>query len=483
MAERKELMRDLGAIRGKMAEIDAAILTAEAASEDTSALDIEFKAFDKQRLAIQRSIARKESLDDDMDEETKDVGEDDEDDDKKDDEKKAKKAKSKSLATPHISRNEFRSKLTPAQRIGAYFWGKAASKSLGDRHAYDTIVKVWGDVAIAKAAVGAMDTTIPTIVQDASQVVIDILSTKSVVRASGARVEDMARGNKTIFRQNAGATAFYFGEGQTSTVSKVGFDHIDLKWHKMGALVYLTKEELLFPSINTGDYVVQEITRRIALREDATFLFSVGSTYEPVGLTPQINTNNIIPSTLNSGKVDWTTVAADLASLESKLSGNMVDGPYAFFMNQNVITNLKAMTNGFTFPFREELSAAQPTLNGHPIFTSQQIPTATVASGVTTDVTSIYLVKPQHLIVGDAYSYDVQMSDTGSFSDGGTQVNLWGEQKVAFLATSAIDFAVEHDVSAAILTATGWTSAAGAMLGTDRYTQAASTSHSSASGI
>lgn len=546
MAVRKELLRDLAEINSKMLNIDEAILKAEKADEDTEALDKEFAANLKLKKSLVRSLARKESLDDDVDEETKDADEDDDekDDDDDEDEKKSRKGK-KSLA---IHTNSLRRKLTPVQRIGAYFWGKAATKSVGERHAYDTVMRVWGDEQIAKAAVGAMTTAIPTIVQDASNVVIDILSTKSIVRASGAHIEDMSRGNKTIFRQNAGASAFYFGEGSTSTVSKVGFDHIDMTWHKMGALVYLTREELLFPTINTGQYVVDEITRRLALREDNTFLLSAGSSFEPKGIGAYTNASNLINSTLLSGVVSWQSIANDLASLESVLSGNMVQGPYALYMNQNVVTFLKAVTNGFTFPFRDELSKPQPTLNGHPVFCSQQIPTntnttsavttalsststtltvptagvqvgwvisgtgisgsptvasitsgtalvasaaQTVASGVTLTFTAsagasgspIFLVKPEHLIVADAYQYDIQMSSEGSFNDGGTQVNLFGEQKVAFLATSAIDFATYHDVSTAILTASGWTTSAGVIGGTDRYTQAASSTTSSASSV
>lgn len=489
MAERKELMRDIGDIKSKMAEIDKAILAADLAGEDTEALDKEFADQDKKKKSLMRALARKESLDDQIEDDTEDKDVDDDDgvdEDEEEESAKSRKAKKgkKALYMPAVhglSGVLRRTKLSPIQRAGAYFWGKAAMKMHGPRHAHDTIMRVWGDEGVAKAAVGAMTTAIPTIVQDASQVVIDILSAKSIVRASGARIEDMSRGNKTIFRQNAGAQAFFFGEGQTSTVSQVGFDHLDLSWHKMGALVYLTKEELLFPSINTGEYVVNEITRRIALKEDAVFLLNSSVVqYQPTGIPYWTNASNLVDSTTISGSVTWQSIANDLANAESQLSGKMNPPPYAWYMHNNVGTFLKAVTNGFTFPFREELSKEQPTLNGHPVYYSQQIPTN---SGESSNETAVYLVKPENLIVADAYQYDVQMSSEGSFNDGGTQVNLWGEQKVAFLATSAIDFATEHDVSAAILTATGWTTSGGIVAGADRYTQASATTTSSASSV
>lgn len=502
MAERKELKRSLSGIKAKMAELDDAILKAEEAGEDTTAFETEFAASKKQAEAVRRSIARKESLEDDVEDETKKEADDDGDDNDEDDEKKSKKSKKNAksenmfggLQSPAVHRNMFAKNLSPAQKAGAYFWGRAAAKMEGQHHAYTKIMEVWKDESIAKAAVGAMDTTIPTIVQDASQVVIDILSAKSIVRASGCRIEDMARGNKTLFRQNVGAQAFYFGEGQTSTVSKVGFDHIDLSWHKMGALVYLTKEEMLFPSINTGEYVVNEITRRIALSQDKTVLLSPTASgsppwFEPQGIPAYVASGSIISSTEISSAVTWQSIANDLASLESLMSGNLQDPPYVLYMHPNVGTFLKAVTNGFTFPFREELSKAEPTLNGHRVYYSTQLPslnnTGTYLAPVygETLTTPIYMVKPSQLIIADAYQYDVQMSGEGSFNDGGTQVNLWGEQKVAFLATAAWDFAMEHDVSVALLNATGWTTAAGGMAAKDRYTQASSQTTSSASSV
>jgi hypothetical protein len=91
----------------------------------------------------------------------------------------------------------------------------------------------------------------------------------------------------------------------------------------------------------------------------------------------------------------------------------------------------------------------------------------------------IIIANPQELIIADAYSYDVAMSTEGSLNDGGTQVNLWGQNLCGFLATSAVDFALAHNVSAAVLDTTAWVPSA--IAGTDRYTQAANVQASSAS--
>ncbi len=479
---RKELKRELSQVTKTMSDLDALIDAAETANEDATEVKSQFETANVRRLKIISSIARKEALEDEVEDETDDdkpkkgkkAAKESDDDDEDDDDGEHKTLRKSIFSSKAPSIHAARNKLSPAQRLGAYVWGMGSSKLHGQRHAYEQIMRTWGDETIAKAAVGAMNTSQPTIVQDAATEVVEMLNAKSIVRLAGARVVDMPRGNKTIFRQFAGAQAFFFSEGAQTPVSKPGMDVIQLSWHQLGALVYLTKQELMFPSINTGQMVIDEIVTRIALKEDATFLMGTGAGSTPLGILPQVA--NSVPSTLIGGVVSWQSIANDLAHLESILSGNNEQPPFVLFTHPNVVTQLKAVTNGFTFPFKEELSQSVPTLNGMKIFTSTQIPTN---QGTDTNATPLIIANPSELIIGDAYQYDVAMSTEGSLNDGGTQVNLWGQNLVGYLATSAVDFALAHNVSAAVLNAAGWTSTPAA--GTDRYTQAANVQASTAS--
>ena len=52
--------------------------------------------------------------------------------------------------------------------------------------------------------------------------------------------------------------------------------------------------------------------------------------------------------------------------------------------------------------------------------------------------------------------FNISTTDSGSYLDGSTQVNTWGQDIVAFRATGYFDFALEHGVAASMLTTTGW---------------------------
>lgn len=480
---RKELKREVAELRSKAASLDADILVKEAAGEDATEQKDAFNATMKRVAQVSESIVRKEALEDDDETKDADDSEDDEDKDADEDEGKSRKASRKSavrkLAKPSIIRA--RSKLIrPIDRFGAVVIGKALSRLDGPQIAYETMMKAFGDEPVAKASVGSLTTDEPTIFQDASPDIIELMNGNSIVRAAGAKIEAMPFGNKTVVRQRLGGEAQYVGEGKAGNPSKIAFDAIQMRWHKMWTMSSVTFEELRFPTIDVAAYVVNDIVARLALKEDKIFLLSEGEPgIVPRGLLPQIKAANRIESTLDGGEVTWQTVVNDFASLESLLSGNFVQPGYVLFMHPNVGTRLKAITNGFDRPFADGLSKAEPEINGHRVFYSPQIPTNLGDDG---DETLIFLVKPSHMRVGDKGDYDISMTTEGSFMDGDQLVNPFPEQKAAFLGTAYNDFALDHDVSAAVLTAKGWTMAAGRVAGRDRYDeQPASTEGSHAS--
>ena len=497
----KELKREKLALTSKLDELDAAIDKAEAAGEDAVAVHKEFDAAKARLDVVKRSITRKESLmdheakpaseksmDDEDDTDTESYGMDD--DDMDEDMPKKKKGKSMNLglglSTPTIIRRNWQSKTSPIQNAGLLVWAQASRKIFSPRYAYNAIHNITGNSELAqyaatvpsfksvnhdwmsKAAVGPMTTAVPTIVQDAEQGVIEILNAKSVIRSSGARIVQMPQGVKTIFRQNLGGAAAFTSEGSNVSVTKIGMDTIQMSWHGLTALTYATKQELEFPSVNTAELITDDLTNRIALKEDITFLTSTGANSTPVGILSSVNSASVLNSTLSSGEFSttantptWDTISSDLASLEQRLSGFNQNYPFVLYCHPNLVTSLKAVTNGFTFPFREELSRPEPTLNGHRIYTTTQLGATTSGTSPNSTTVGTYsypliCAKPTQLIVGEAYRYDIQMSTEGSLNDNGTQVNLFGQQLVAWLIASAIDFAMEHDVSASVLNTFGW---------------------------
>lgn len=429
------------------------------------------------------------------------------------------------------------------ESAGRYLVGCWYAKEFGLRAAKGMVEKHMGDDLMVKAM---LTTSQPIIPQDFNPDWIALLQAKSIVRQI-ASVYPMPNGNATIPRQRLGSVGAFMGEGTAVTVTQLGFDVIQLQWAKYGALSYVTRELLTFTPLAAAGIISEDLTSRLGLLEDRTFLSGAGGTnpYIPKGIIPSVNPNNVLQSSLASGANTFQTVSFDLQAAELAMTANFVEPPFTWIMAPGVPAYLKQLSSTFgVFPFAEEVSRGM--LNGWPIKVTAQlasnlaatfsatatalstasttltVPTAnvkvgsvvsgtgisgsptvvsitdsahlvvsavqTIASGAvltfvapTSNMSNVILVKGSDVIIGDSFQFAVSMTTEGSFVDGGSQINAFGQDLVAWKCTGAVDLALKHDVSAAVIQASGWS--LNNIAGQDSYIQTASTAHSTASSV
>jgi HK97 family phage major capsid protein len=364
--------------------------------------------------------------------------------------------------------------LVPRQKGSAFsrfVAGRVVDKLYSAGAGAQYVAKHFGDTAVVKA----LTTATPVIPQDFTKDLIELLREQSVVRAAGARVMSMPMGQLTIPRQRLGATATWLGEGQDLTATSAGFDAIQLTWKKLGAITSVTKELVEFSPLDVESIVTTDLVAQMALAEDIEFLNGTGSAYRPTGIIAQTASSNLLPS---NATVNFANVVADLRAVELALNVNLVYGPKAWFMHPGVVGFLKTLSNGFgIYPFAEELE--QGKLLGYPVHTTVQLPTNL---GGSTNQTKIILAAVNDLIIGDAYRTEVSVTTEGSWVESAATVNSFSRDLIGIKATNSVDFAMKHGVSAAVLTATGWSvGAAFNVAGKQYVTEAANTSPSSAS--
>lgn len=416
---------------------------------------------------LEERIARlKEAIDpdaDDADEVADDAGE-----------KQWQDVSRKSVTRFNINTpNNVRVPFAKGEQAGRWIVGQYWVHKFGLRAAQDMCEREFGDDVVRKTL---LTTSQPIIPQDFNPNWIELLQEKTVVRPI-CTTYSMPNGNMTIPRQRLGSTGAFFSEGTEITVSNLQFDNIQLTWHKYGALTYTSRELLEFTPLNAAGIVANDLTSRLALLEDRTFLNSTGAGSTPVGIISSVASGNKFANTTDSGDVTFQTVSFDLQAIELQLTGNLVRGPFTWIMHPGVVAFLKQLSSTFgVYPFREELSTGY--LNGHKVLTTVQLPTNLGTSGA--NETNVILVAGEQCIIGDAFRFAISMTTEGSFVDSGTQVNAFGQDIVAFKATNAVDFHLMHDVSAAVLQASGW--ALSTVAGMDSYTgQSADTTGSFAS--
>jgi HK97 family phage major capsid protein len=316
------------------------------------------------------------------------------------------------------------------ESAGRFLVGCWYAKEFGLRAAKEMVEKHMGNDLMVKSM---LTTSQPIIPQDFNPDWVALLQAKSIFRQI-ASVYPMPNGNMTIPRQRLGSVGSFMGEGAAVAVTQLGFDVIQLQWAKYGALSYCTREMLLFTPLAAAGIISEDLTSRLGLLEDRTFLYAAGQTspYIPKGLIPSVNPNNMLQSSLVGGGVTFQSVAYDLQAAELAMTANFVEGPFTWVMAPGIPAFLKQLSSTFgVFPFAEEVSRG--TLNGWPIKVTAQlasnlaavftatttalstasttltVPTANVkvgsvvtGTGMTTNATVVSITDSGHLVMSAA---------------------------------------------------------------------------------
>jgi HK97 family phage major capsid protein len=299
------------------------------------------------------------------------------------------------------------------------------------------------------------------------------------------KVEQLPFGNKGWFRHRLGATASNVLEGGSLPVTQNAWDLVPITWKKYGAKTYATKEMVEFTPLEVVNTIVDNLARECALYKESRLFFGQGGTNDFTGILTGVNPANVFNSSTNGTTYTTQTMANDLEQTTLKLAQNLVDlDGVIHFSSFGVSSFLRQYRTGpgysenIAFPEINEHSS----WNGRPIIQSNLIPAVTgtlAVSGSFTATGSLTMspfitLQPRHIRVAEAMgTFRIDSTDIGSFMDGGTQVNTWDTDMIAFKATGYAESMLEHDVSASVLITNGWSLNQLAALHT--YLQAANT--------
>ncbi|MCP9321030.1 phage major capsid protein [Acetobacter persici] len=328
-------------------------------------------------------------------------------------------------------------------------------KYLGEEVATNTISNSTSKQYSRGLIKSALTTAQPVVAPEVREF-IDLLTADCVVRKY-AKIVSMPNNNLTYPRQRLGATAYWVGEGASYTPSAADFDTINFLGKKLSGFTYTTLEFNNFSLAGAVDHITSDLANQVALAEDRSFIMGAG-----VGaLAPTYNLISNAGTTITSTGDDSVSVAKDLGTIKASLLTkfiNIANG--VVFGSPAVFTFLENLQTSFgVYPFRDEIRAGK--LQGFTIAQTAQIPSnVETGSGDTaaTNGSPLIFAAPQHLIIADSGKYALRSTDVGSFDDGGTTVNAFQQDMIAYKLANWVDFGVEHNAAVAVLNTVGWSS-------------------------
>jgi len=341
-----------------------------------------------------------------------------------------------------------RRKMQPGDNFIHYLLSVGHAKRFGMASARDFAQKTLGNQTVLKAlAAGGQSTGGAMIPQQFVADLIELLRANVVVRKMGARSMDMGYGNMTIPRLAGGATAGYQDELDDIGLTQETFDDVQFNAKKLTALVPVSNDLIRRSALSVEQIVREDLVAATARREDLAFLLGAGTLKDPIGIL------NMGGSAITGDGANLAGAIATLNSCELTLkAGNSRMISPGFIFHPAVEMFLKGLTDsvGHYF-FREEMERGM--LNGYPYETSTQLPTNLGTDG---HGSYIFFVDFADIVIGDAYTADVEISYEGAYVSGGTTVSAFQRDQTLFRIIREHDIQPRHLQSIAVATVDGW---------------------------
>lgn len=281
--------------------------------------------------------------------------------------------------------------------------------------------------------------------------VVELLRPASVVRRLGAVVLPMDRGNFSIPRVTQGSTAYYQGEGENITKSKMKFGQIQLIFKKLTALVPVSNDLIRYSSPGADAIVRDDMVRSVAQRENQAFLRDNGTDATPKGLLYWCPDANKIDA---NQTVNLANVTTDLGNMLLKLLNNDIPMTRPVWIMSPKIWNYLTTVqnaNGF-FVYRDEMVNNQ-TLWGWPFAMSTAVP---VNLGTDGDQSEMYLVDMADMIIGESLTPRIDSSPLAAYHDGSSVVSAYSKDETVIRIISEHDFVARREDSVAVLQMVDW---------------------------
>jgi HK97 family phage major capsid protein len=282
---------------------------------------------------------------------------------------------------------------------------------------------------------------------------IELLRPASVIRASNPLTVGLDGGNLRMPKLASGSSGGWIGENQNAPATQPSFGSVLLQAKKYASLVPISNDLIRRSPTNATQVVRDDMVADIATSTDLAYIRADGTDGQPKGLrnlAAAAGVNAMTATPIVSEVID------DLGSMIQRMMDNDVRMLRPQWLIEPrtwkaLFTMLDANANPV---FRPEL--AQGTIFGIPFKISSQIP-RNLGGGTETEV---YLVDFADIILGEATSIMVDVSDSAAYHDGSNVVASYSLDQTVLRAIVETDLNTRHAESIQVLTGVTWDSVA-----------------------
>lgn len=221
---------------------------------------------------------------------------------------------------------------------------------------------------------------------------------------------------------------------------------VKLTAKKLAAIIPMTRELLAYSNVAVIDQIAALAGEATARAEDFWGFRGLASG-EGIFQNEDVPTHILAPGKNSYADVDFS----DLLALQDLIDDHaFVDGNLKYYLRRSVLNALRArLIDESSSNLSQALAAiALPNLMTLPYETVAVLPGTTDPNNEAQQAGEPFmgLYNLQHLLMGSARSYEVEMSREATIGtgEGGTVINLWEQDMVAIRVMESIDFVVSN---------------------------------------
>lgn len=292
--------------------------------------------------------------------------------------------------------------------------------------AADFARRTYGDEMVAKALAESTFVDGGALVPiNMSDEVTTLLRAQVAVRALGAREVPMPNGNLTMPYVNTGVTPFAVAENQNVASSGMTFGQLNMRAHKIRAVVPISNDLIQDSSPQADEFVQQDMTQAIRFLEDQYFIRGTGTANTPRGLkylaATTLTATNVAGG---AGGATNTEMIKDLMLLVQAVEsydiviekGGFIFGPRSKF------AFLSAKDTAGNFYFKDEM--ARGTLWGYPFRSTTTMPANLNDVGsLSSKETEVIFADFDKILIGTTGGLTIQVIPFGAYNDGSTVIS------------------------------------------------------------
>ncbi len=280
---------------------------------------------------------------------------------------------------------------------------------------------------------------------------IPLFKAASIFRKAGITIVPMVNGNMTYMKGTTASTAYWRGEEQKITKSKMQWKQERLSSKFLDAMVVVSDQLLRYASVDVAAWIEQDLIEQLTLAEDYAILYGTGTAFTPLGLFNYIvsaNKNGSTGSTAATYKTDLHKCKKLLAAANV----NPLKPIYVMHPTNKAHLEVQVDSNSNPMDYAKTLTE-NGKLFGAPVYeTTQAYDTAYNTAY------NIFYIDLSKIFIAQAMNMNVEFTKGGAYYDSTSATYIPGQVtgQSTFKCSIEEDIGIKYNNAHAIITGTTW---------------------------